>query len=242
MICIPTDRLLALPGLTRLNVFSKSKRILIQHCTSTMKRQRSERLYKFKSKGWLQTKPLNLSTAIEYFSMSEFYDKTSLQHKILTGELTQDQIKSLKGIIYRVEMPTEQPPSQPPHTFPLFIIHEEYQEQKTTSSSSSSSSNAPRMVTTPRAVYYISDGTIYKSPSLVNILKARVEKAKHHLIEAMKFLQNHAKFDLIRGGWTWEKELAGEIVDEGEGVAATGKDDSPVKSSKKKRRKVDSDD
>ena len=211
-----------------------------------MKRQRPERPKKFESKGWLHTRPLNLSTAIEYFALSEWYDDTSLQHKIFTGEFTQDQIKSLKGIIYRVEMPTEQPPSQPPHTFPLFIIHEEFQERKNSSSSSSnSSSNAPRMVTTPRAVYYISDGAIYKSPPLVNILKARVEKAKHHLIEAMKFLQNHAKFDLIRGGWTWEKELAGEEEDEAKGVAANEKDDSPVKSSKpgkKKRRKVDSDD
>jgi hypothetical protein len=201
-----------------------------------MKRQRPERPKKFESKGWLHTRPLNLSTAIEYFALSEWYDTTSLQHKIFTGEFTQDQIKSLTGIIYRVEMPTEQPPSEPPHSYPLFIIHEEYQERRNRGSSSGS---AATMATTPRAVYYISDGAIYKSPPLLNILKARVEKAKNHLIEAMKFLQNHAKFELIRGGWTWEKKIVGEKDEEG-GVEKEGNDKSPqVKSSKKKRRRVD---
>ena len=75
-----------------------------------------------------------------------------------------------------------------------------------------------------------------------DLIEFEPKSRQTNIVEAMKFLQNHAKFDLIRGRWTWEKELAGEIVDEGEGVAATGKDDSPVKSSKKKRRKVDSDD
>ena len=160
---------------------------------TTKKRKRPTPPTAFASLGWLQTRPLNMNSAIEYFSMSEYYNSNSLQHKIFTGELTKEQIKPLKGIVYRVEEPTNQPPSQPPLTFPMFIIHEELQ--------------IPHHPNQAIAVYYISDGTIYKSPSIYHILQTRVHKAITKLEQAISFLSERTVFDQTRG-WHWEEEAS----------------------------------
>ena len=184
--------------------------------TAATKRKRPTPPTAFASLGWLQTHQLNMNTAIEYFSLSEYYNSASLQHKIFTGELTTAQTKHLKGIVYRIEQPTNQPPVQPPHTFPMFIIHEEYQEP-----------NAPNR---PLAMYYISDGKIYKSPSIYQILRTRVDKARQKIEDALSFLSSRTAFNQAKG-WHWEEN----IQEGGEKGGEGGKGEKGEESRKRSR-------
>jgi hypothetical protein len=185
--------------------------------TTAIKRKRPEKTTRFEYKPWLMNNRLDINSVITYFSLSEFYNKNSLQHKIFTGELTAEQIKNRRGIIYRIEEPTNQPPSHPPRTFPMFIIHEELQ--------------VPNEPNEPIAVYYVSDGCISKSPSIYEILRTRVDKAKQKIEKALSFLSERAKFDPAKE-WYWEEKMLKEEEEEGE----EGEEVKP-KPKKKHRRK-----
>ena len=164
----------------------------------------------FTSTDWLRTRPLTLNTAIEYFSMSEHYNPLSLQHKIFTGELTKEQTSKLEGIVYRVVQPQPQPVSQPPATYPMFIIHEEYQKPN-------------HHVNQTRAVYYISDGKIYTSPSIKKVLLARMKKATDSLNNAMLFFNERTTFNVVEAKWKWEEKIELEVGETGEGEGEGGK-------------------
>jgi len=196
------------------------------------KRKRPTQPSCFESQQFLQTRLLNLSTAIEYFALSPHYKTTSLQHKIFTGELTWEQIKPLEGIIYRVSQPPSQPPSNPPQTFPLFIIHEEYQKLHQTNKT--------------LQIYYISDGKIYTAPSLQKVLRSRADKALNHLEKAISFFADRAVFNVTSNGWKWEEKEVLEVIEDVTSDAASSsssnketnkKQNKKTPTKKKKRRK-----
>ena len=96
--------------------------------------------------------PLKLSTAENYFYLSTFYKKPALNEKIRRGEFDWNTVeRNFRGVEYRV---TKVPGRD------LFIVKKQYRKSRTE--------------VTILAVYYILHGEIYQSPSIFDVVSARL--------------------------------------------------------------------
>ncbi|OIR58627.1 MAG: Mediator of RNA polymerase II transcription subunit 6 [Amphiamblys sp. WSBS2006] len=121
----------------------------------------------FRDIDWLSSSPLTQDTALEYFSLSQFYDKTcnnevlkmQSEKKLSHGEIT-ERLPKMLGVEYAVETKTRS----------LFLVTKQERKQAEIS---------------PLEIYYILDGTVYMSPSLCDLTLARVDSALHFLEKAL---------------------------------------------------------
>jgi mediator of RNA polymerase II transcription subunit 6 len=123
-----------------------------------MNQSESENLC-FKDVTWLQHFPLTPETALDYFSQSPFYERSSnnelvkMQTKFsnLSQSCLTEKLQSMKGIEYCLVH------SVPPT---LFVIRSQERIQPS--------------VAIPISSFYIVDGTIYQSPDLYSIIANRL--------------------------------------------------------------------
>lgn len=108
--------------------------------------------------------PLSRENILEYFSMSPFYDSQSNNEAIRAQGVSAIHLKGMKGLEFEVE-PTQDEPK-------LFVI----KKQKRSSPTSADILE----------VYYVLDGTIYQSPSLLDILNVRYSDICHYLHQAFQ--------------------------------------------------------
>lgn len=107
----------------------------------------------FRCDPWLASVPLAESTAVEYFSLSPFYQHTCTNESLRARGMRMDDAEELKrsvGVEYVVVA------AQPPH---LFAIAKRKR---------SSPTNANIL-----AMYYILDGNVYQSPTLRDVINSR---------------------------------------------------------------------
>ena len=113
-------------------------------------------------------------TAEEYFSGSQWYDRTCLneQWKIQGVYPTDDARSRSTGVEYRLVH------LQPPI---LYVLRKERRE----------SGQDPRAL----GSYYILDGTIFQAPTVEHVITSRMAKCVYHVKAAMGLLQKHAVCD-----------------------------------------------
>ncbi|KAI8805282.1 MED6 mediator sub complex component-domain-containing protein [Cladochytrium replicatum] len=142
----------------------------------------------FKDTNFLKFYGLHEANVIDYFALSQFYDKSCLNEQIRMqarfNELQAHQLdrRGMTGIEYEVMQ--EYLPQQPK----LFVIRKQYRYTKDK--------------TETLATYYIVDGTIYQSPDVFTMVSNRiltslyfVQKAFHETLEEVRFYPSH--------GYTW---------------------------------------
>jgi len=126
----------------------------------------------FKDSRWLEVYPLNKDTALDYFALSGFYDRTCNNEwvKMQRGDLS--QLKKKTGIEYTLLHWQD--------SF-LYVIRKQKRESPT------------RVI--PNAIYYIINGTIYQSPTALSVISSRMINCLYYLQKAFKEAEGYAKFD-----------------------------------------------
>lgn len=129
---------------------------------------------------WLATFPLNESTALHYFSLSQFYDPNCNNELINMQRLDMSLLSTMPGIEYSVSSPCPD----------LFVVHKRYR-----------TINPPKLDLI--SSYYIYDGRIYQAPTLHAILSTRVLQAIHHVKNAFEAMHSAAAFS-SHGTHVWD--------------------------------------
>lgn len=122
-------------------------------------------------KVWLSYFPLNASTALDYFSLSQFYDRSCNNELVKMQRLDPALISTMSGIEYELA------PQQSEH---LFVITKSRRE------------TTPKPSVQLLAVYYIINGHVYQAPSAHAVLSSRVLQSIHHLRCSFDIMQKHA--------------------------------------------------
>ncbi|KAI9201892.1 MED6 mediator sub complex component-domain-containing protein [Polychytrium aggregatum] len=122
----------------------------------------------FKDPAFLGTLGLHEHNALDYFALSQFYDKKSINEEIIMqsrfNQLQANQLnrKAMKGIEYELGYFSYQPS--------LFIIRKLYRTDER---------NAALI-----GLYYIIEGTIYQAPDLATLLSNHMITSLHHVQKA----------------------------------------------------------
>lgn len=160
----------------------------------------------FRFDPWLATFPLTENSAMEYFSLSPFYDHTCTNEGLRAQGMRMDDGEALKertGMEYVVMA------AKPPHLFAI----------------------AKRKRTSPHktnivAMYYILDGNVYQAPTLRDVISSRTVRRKTRMrrgkegavrckgvkkegltIESVRIRQERALFNLREAFALLQEEL-----------------------------------
>ena len=133
-------------------------------------------------KVWLSCFPLNANTALEYFSMSQFYDRSCNNELIKMQRLDPSLLQTMSGVEYALDAN----PSPG-----LFIIGKWRR-------GANNPSARERLAT-----YYIADGNVYQAPTAHAVLSSRILQSIHHLRAAFEKTRDEA---LLRadGKYEWK--------------------------------------
>jgi mediator of RNA polymerase II transcription subunit 6 len=140
----------------------------------------------FKDSAWIQTFGLNVATALDYFSTSQFYDRTcnnevlKMQTKFNNLEEMNMELSRMVGIEYVVAHMQEPI---------LYIIRKQRRVDLHT--------------VIPIESYYILDGSIFKAPSLYDCLSTRIANCSQHLQNMLSSARSHVKFS-PNEGYKWK--------------------------------------
>lgn len=130
---------------------------------------------------WLNIFPLNESTALDYFSMSQFYDRTCNNELVKMQNLDPVLLQTMPGLEYKL---TNVPAPN------LFII-----------------TKSRRTITPPSleplATYYIHEGNVYQAPTIHAVLSTRIMQSLHHLRAAFDTMQSSAVLS-GHGRYVWD--------------------------------------
>jgi len=155
----------------------------------------------FRDPQWLALNPLLMENVIEYFSYSQFYDKTcnnetikmqSRFNQFETVEMNKG-LRDMTGIEYEVTL------AMPPQ---LFVIVKQNRKSETKVS--------------PVQYYYIINGTIYQAPNAYMLFANRIMTSLHLINISFKEAFKSVRFDPDKGYW-WstdektDKEMINEI-------------------------------
>jgi len=117
---------------------------------------------------WLKFYPLNVHTAIDYFSLSPFYDMNCNNEKAKQQGLQPSAIPQLApGIEYVLQESQS----------PLFVVRRQHRP--------AGEGVAPR----PHGVYYILEGSVYQAPTIHAAISARMARCGHSLQQAFTRMQ-----------------------------------------------------
>jgi mediator of RNA polymerase II transcription subunit 6 len=122
---------------------------------------------------WLQhVRVLTRDNVLDYFALSPFYDSKSNNQAIRAQGVSMDHLKDKVGLEFVVE-PNEDEPK-------LFIIKKQHR--------------LSRLDTKVLEVYYVLDGTIYQSPTLLTVLNARYAEICHYLEQAFEIVLDDVEY------------------------------------------------
>ena len=120
---------------------------------------------------------LRRETAIDYFSCSQFYDRSCLNEQLkmqrdLTPEAAQARLRQLPGILYRLDEARTQevPPTANEEARTLYVIQKLHRDH--------------RGLEKTLRYYYVLNGVVHEAPTLAAVLKSRLLKLGFYLHEA----------------------------------------------------------
>jgi len=161
----------------------------------------------FRDPQWLSLNPLVMENVIEYFSYSQFYDKTcnnenikmqSRHNQFDTVEMNKS-LHDLTGIEYEVTL------AMPPQ---LFVIVKQNRK-------------SPENVS-PVQYYYIINGTIYQAPNAYMLFANRIMTSLHLINISFKEAFKSVRFDPDKGyWWSTDEKTDKEIINEIEEIENT---------------------
>jgi len=154
----------------------------------------------FRDAQWLAMNPLVMENVIEYFSISQFYDKTcnnetikmqSRFNQFETVEMNRG-LHDMTGIEYEVTL------AMPPQ---LFVIVKQNRK-------------SPKSVI-PVQYYYIIDGTIYQAPNAYMLFANRIMTSLHLINISFKEAFKSVRFDPEKGyWWSTDEKTDNEMINE----------------------------
>lgn len=157
----------------------------------------------FRDVAWLQNFALTEATILDYFALSQFYERTC-NNEVLrmqarytddhpSGEDLLQQLHKMTGIEYGLL--ASKPPS-------LFIIGkwERHSPQRASL----------------LACYYVMEGAIYMAPSVRDVLESRLASAAHHLRETLSYGATHIIYAPARRQYQVTNELDPSATDQQE--------------------------
>ncbi|OUM67760.1 hypothetical protein PIROE2DRAFT_19965 [Piromyces sp. E2] len=155
----------------------------------------------FRDPQWLALNPLVMENVIEYFSYSQFYDKTCNNETIkMQSRFNQfDSVEMNKGLHDMTGIEYEVTLAMPPQ---LFVIVKQNRKSPTSAS--------------PVQYYYIINGTIYQAPNAYMLFANRIMTSLHLINISFKEAFKSVRFDPEKGYW-WstdektDKEMINEI-------------------------------
>ena len=125
----------------------------------------------WEDKGWLQHFPLNRDTVLDYFALSQFYDRTcnneqlKMQRGAGTGNAAIAQLlEQMSGVEYVLHEAQELQPTSESSAHSLYVIRKQRREVA-----------RPPVITVLR-MYYVLDGIVYEAPTLEAVLRTRLLK------------------------------------------------------------------
>ncbi|PJF19236.1 putative mediator complex subunit 6 [Paramicrosporidium saccamoebae] len=132
----------------------------------------------FRDVAWLQAYPLTEASVLDYFSLSQFYERTcnnevlKMQARYTDNAALLSQLHKMTGTEFAVVRST--PPK-------LFVIAKQQRH----------SSDKVSVL----SVYYILNGSIFMAPSLYAVVGNRITASLHHLGEAIDYAKGFLSFD-----------------------------------------------
>ena len=128
----------------------------------------------WEDKIWLQHRPLNRDTVMEYFSYSQFYDRTcNNEHVRMQRNLPPEQLaqtmEHMVGVEYVLDHSDEVPPSEAGTAHSLYVIRKQLR------------SGPPPQQPSVQRLYYVLDGVVYEVPNLHALFSSRLQKLGWHL-------------------------------------------------------------
>ena len=123
----------------------------------------------WEDKGWLQHFPLNRDTVLDYFALSQFYDRTcnNEQLKMQRGAgaaAIAQLLEQMSGVEYVLHEAQELQPTSESSAHSLYVIRKQRREVA-----------RPPVITVLR-MYYVLDGIVYEAPTLEAVLRTRLLK------------------------------------------------------------------
>eukprot|EP01114_Cavostelium_apophysatum_P023615 TRINITY_DN8951_c0_g1_i1.p1 TRINITY_DN8951_c0_g1~~TRINITY_DN8951_c0_g1_i1.p1 ORF type:complete len:257 (-),score=36.23 TRINITY_DN8951_c0_g1_i1:2-772(-) len=142
----------------------------------------------FKDSKWLEFWPLNRDTALDYFALSGFYDRTCNNEQLKMQRLPLDKLVQMRGIEY-VLFAAKEPD--------LYVIRKQKRD-------------SPANVT-PQTSYYIIKGTIFQAPNLYSVLASRTIKSLYNVQKSFKEAANYVSFDpYVNYAWDFNQQSGGK--------------------------------
>ena len=152
----------------------------------------------FREDGWVNSNALDERTCMHYFSLATaHYSTGSLNHQVNYGGLAEAEAERRGGTWYQCERLRA---GMNPR-FPLVVVKETQRHAQKSRDEDSL-----------RAMYYMLEGNILRSPPLHNVLRARLLKAAQHIDNAFAMLQGKRAFNLVEG-FGWETEDGADSSD-----------------------------
>ena len=130
---------------------------------------------------WLEHFQLIPATALDYFSLSQFYDRSCNNELVKAQRLDPKLLTTLKGIEYGLE------PCDPTTT--VFVITKRMRE-----------TNPPSLKTL--ATYYIIDGEVFQAPAANIVLANRLDQMMHYLRKSFAAVRDSSVLS-AKGTYTW---------------------------------------
>jgi hypothetical protein len=135
----------------------------------------------FRDAAYLQRNVLSLHNVLDYFALSEFYDRTCNNALCVMQRVDLSQMVNMTGVEY-VVFHAHEPSS-------LFVVRKQRR---------SSPELAEHLLT-----YYIINGTVFQAPSLGAVLSSRILKSLHYARRALRSVEQHSTFSTTHG-YTWD--------------------------------------
>lgn len=149
---------------------------------------------------WLEHFQLTPATALDYFSLSQFYDRTCNNELVKAQRLDPKLLTSLKGLEYGLE------PCAPDTT--VFVITKRMREIL-----------PPKLITLQ--AYYIVDGEVFQAPSANQVLGNPLDMMTHYMRKSFASVRDSAVLS-PKGMYTWAAPPSKATVPKGPAAARDG--------------------
>ncbi|KAL1495790.1 hypothetical protein AB1Y20_016652 [Prymnesium parvum] len=120
---------------------------------------------------WLQNFPLNRETVLDYFSNSQFYDRTCINEQVkmqrnLTPAQAAEVARKMHGVEYQLHHVQEVPPANGSTAHSLYVIVKVERPKPAAAGGKE----------VARRAYYVLDGVVYEAPTAESVLRARLRR------------------------------------------------------------------